>query len=282
MAIKNQRTSGPVNAHLTPGPGIYFNAFIHVYSHRAGIDNPLGTNVDVNRKPLSLCTFLVSFKTISLKYDFKHILNDFIHAYSHRARTDKPLGTNFWCQQKALSLCLFVASLKKIALKSDFIYIFYVSPYVMFHHMYIALGRSRQSIGDKILMTTERLFLFAHMLQVSKWSLQNLILYTFLMILYMYEGWSINLFLFSIVSLFMGGFTSFSVIINSNLSLIGKKTLKCKVLQTYDVNITLMKSHVGNVVVKMLKYICGWCTLSGYKCHSTSAIIVKFSDNIWS
>ena len=24
----NQRTSGPVNAHLTPGPGIYFNAFI--------------------------------------------------------------------------------------------------------------------------------------------------------------------------------------------------------------------------------------------------------------
>ena len=35
-------------------PGIYFNAFIHVYSPRAGADNPLGTNVDVNRKPLSL------------------------------------------------------------------------------------------------------------------------------------------------------------------------------------------------------------------------------------
>ena len=46
----NQRTSGPVNAHLTPGPGIYFNAFIHAYSFRAGADNPLGTNVDVNRK----------------------------------------------------------------------------------------------------------------------------------------------------------------------------------------------------------------------------------------
>ena len=27
----NQGTSGPVNAHLTPGPGVYFNAFIHVY-----------------------------------------------------------------------------------------------------------------------------------------------------------------------------------------------------------------------------------------------------------
>ena len=65
----NQRTSGPVNAHLTPGPGIYFNAFIHVYSPRAWADT-LGTNVDVNRKPLSLCPFVASFKTISLKYDF--------------------------------------------------------------------------------------------------------------------------------------------------------------------------------------------------------------------
>ena len=38
-----------------------------------------------------------------------------------------------------------------------------------------------------------------------------------------YEGCSINSFLISIGSLFMGGFTSFSVIINSNLSLIGRK-----------------------------------------------------------
>ena len=77
----NQRTSGPVNAHLTPGPGIYFNAFIHVYSHvhspRAGADNLLGTNVDVNRRPLSLCPFVASFKTISLKSDFKHVFSCF-------------------------------------------------------------------------------------------------------------------------------------------------------------------------------------------------------------
>ena len=39
---KDKRTSGPVNAHLTPGPGIPFNAFIHVYGPRAGADNPLG------------------------------------------------------------------------------------------------------------------------------------------------------------------------------------------------------------------------------------------------
>ena len=56
----NQRTSGPVKTHLTPGPGIYFNAFIHVYSPRAGADNSLGTNVDFNRKPLSLCPFVAS------------------------------------------------------------------------------------------------------------------------------------------------------------------------------------------------------------------------------
>ena len=91
----NQRTSRPVNAHLTPGLGIYFNAFIHVYSTRGEADNPLGTNVDVNRKPLSLCPFLASFKTIFLKYDFKHIFNDFIYVYSPEARADNPLGTNF-------------------------------------------------------------------------------------------------------------------------------------------------------------------------------------------
>ena len=73
----------------------------------------------------------------------------------------------------------------------------------------------------------------------------------------------------------MGRFTSFSVIINSILSLIGgKKTLKCKVWQTCDVTITLMMSHVGDVVVKTLEDRC-WS-----KCYSTSAIIVKVSDNV--
>ena len=67
--IENQRTSGPVNTHLTLSHVIYFNACIHVYSPRAGTANSLGTNVDVNRKPLSLCPFIAIF----LKYDFKHI-----------------------------------------------------------------------------------------------------------------------------------------------------------------------------------------------------------------
>ena len=84
-----------------------------------------------------------------------------------------PWGQTFDVNRKHLSLCPFVAGLKKIALKSNFIYMFF-----MFHHMYKAPCRGRQSIGDKILMTTERPFPFAHMLQVSKLSLRNLILHT--------------------------------------------------------------------------------------------------------
>ena len=76
---------------------------------------------------------------------------------------DNLFGTNVNVNRKPLSLCPFVAGLKKIALKSDFIYIHF-----MFHHIYTAPGRGRQSIGDKILMITERPFLFAHMLPVSK------------------------------------------------------------------------------------------------------------------
>ena len=120
----NQRTSGPLNAHLTPGPGIYFNAFIHVYSPRPVADNPLRTNVDVNRKPLSLCPFVLSFKTISLKYDFKHILNDFIHVYSPRARAENPWEQTFDVNRKPLSLRPFVTSFKQMSLNSDFIHIF--------------------------------------------------------------------------------------------------------------------------------------------------------------
>ena len=92
-----------------------------------------------------------------------------------------PWGQNFDVNRNSLSLCPFVASLKAISLKSDFLPFF-----TSFFHMYIAPGRGRQPIGDEKFMKTERPFLFAHMLQVSKWSLRNLVLYTFLMILYMY------------------------------------------------------------------------------------------------
>ena len=92
-------------------------------------------------------------------------------------------GQKFNVNKNFLSFCSFVDSL----IKSPWSLIFYRFLCVwVFFHMYIAPGRGRQPIGDKKFMTTERPFLFAHTLQVSKWSLRNLILYTFIMILYMY------------------------------------------------------------------------------------------------
>ena len=129
----NQRTSGPVNAHLTPGPGIYCNAFIHVYSPGARADKPWGKNVDVNRKPLSLCPFVASFKTISLKYDFKQILNAFIHVYSPGARAENPLGTNFLCQQKAL-----ITSTICCKFQTNLFEFWFNTHFLMFFHIYIA------------------------------------------------------------------------------------------------------------------------------------------------
>ena len=93
-----------------------------------------------------------------------------------------PWGQIFCVNRNSLSLCSFVASLKKISLKTDFLSFFMC----VFFHRYTAPGRDRQPTGDKNFMTTERPFLFVHMLLVSKWSLRNLIFYTFLMILYIY------------------------------------------------------------------------------------------------
>ena len=91
-----------------------------------------------------------------------------------------PWGQNFVVKRNSLSLCPFVASLIKNLCDVWFFTVFLC----VFFHMSIAPGRGRQPIGDKNFMTTERLF--AHILQVSKWSLWNLILCIFLMILYMY------------------------------------------------------------------------------------------------
>ena len=149
---------------LTPGPGIYFNAFIRVYSPRAGADYPLGTNVDVNRKPLSLCPFVPSFKTIST-----HFFHVFSHVYSPGQEQTNPWDQNFNVNRKALSFWSFVDSFEKIPLNSDFIHIFYVL-------FFYPRGKGRQTLGVKILMSTERPSLFDHLLQVLKKSLWSLIL----------------------------------------------------------------------------------------------------------
>ena len=47
-----------------------FNDFIHVYSPGQGQKTPWGQTFDVNRKPLSLQSFVASFKQISSNSEF--------------------------------------------------------------------------------------------------------------------------------------------------------------------------------------------------------------------
>ena len=55
---------------------------------------PRGQNFDVNRKALSLYSFVASFKEISLKSDLiQSFFHDLIHVYS--PRTYSPQGTKF-------------------------------------------------------------------------------------------------------------------------------------------------------------------------------------------
>ena len=77
-----------------------------------------GQSFDVNRKFLSLCSFVASFNKMSLKSDFIQCFHDLIHVYSPGAGTDSPKGQHFYINRKALSLYPFVASFKTIALKS--------------------------------------------------------------------------------------------------------------------------------------------------------------------
>ena len=62
-----------------------------------GQKTPWGQNPDVNRKALSLCPFVASFKKISLKSDF---IDNFSCFYSPRAGADNPLGSEFLYKHK--------------------------------------------------------------------------------------------------------------------------------------------------------------------------------------
>ena len=80
------------------------NFFLILYMYIApgqGLTTPWGQNFYVNRKILSLRSFVASLKK-SQKSDFIHFFHDFIHVYSPRAGADSPHGTKFWCQQKCL------------------------------------------------------------------------------------------------------------------------------------------------------------------------------------
>ena len=137
----NQKTS-PVNAHLTPDPGIYVDAFVHVHSPRAGADNPLGMKFWWQQKGLFSLPICCKFQ------------NDLFEIW-------------------------FYTHLLKVSNISLWILILYT--FLMFLRMYIAPGQGQTTFVDKILMSTEKPCHFAHLLQLSKkylWSLLSIIFYT--------------------------------------------------------------------------------------------------------
>ena len=68
-----------------------------------------GQNPDVNRKALSLCPFVASFKNISLKSDFIHNFSCFIH-YIAPGQGQTPWGQNFYININIMSLWSFAVS----------------------------------------------------------------------------------------------------------------------------------------------------------------------------
>ena len=79
----------------------YFLMFFHMYiAPGQGQTTLCGQNPDVNRKALSLCPFVASFKKISLKSDFIHNFSCLIHVYSPGAGADNPLGSEFLYKHK--------------------------------------------------------------------------------------------------------------------------------------------------------------------------------------
>ena len=69
-----------------------FYDFIHVYSSGQELTTPWGQDFDINRYTLSIWSCVASFKSISLKSDFRQFFHDFIHVYSPWAGADNPAG----------------------------------------------------------------------------------------------------------------------------------------------------------------------------------------------
>ena len=83
------RADNPLGQNVSFQPLTLYTTFhdlINVYSRRSGADN---------RNLLSLRSFAITFKKISLKSDFIHFFHDFIHVYRPGTGADNPLGIKF-------------------------------------------------------------------------------------------------------------------------------------------------------------------------------------------
>ena len=88
-----------------------------------GQTSPRGQSFDVNRKVLSLHSFVASLKKTSLKSDLNNFFHDLIRVYSPGAGADSPPGDKILMSTER-PYHPFVASFKEISMKSDFIQFF--------------------------------------------------------------------------------------------------------------------------------------------------------------
>ena len=80
---------------------IHFLMFFHMYITPGQRQTTLcGQNPDVNRKALSLCPFVASFKKNLWSLILYIIFHIFIHVYSPGAGADSPLGSEFLYKHK--------------------------------------------------------------------------------------------------------------------------------------------------------------------------------------
>ena len=124
---------------------------LYMYIASAGQITHLGQNFNVNRKTSSLQPLIL--------YTSFH---DLINVYSPREGADNPQGTKFWFQQKHL-----VTSVICYKFQKNLFEVWFYTHFLMILYMYITPG-GRQPLVDKTLISTERPYHFAHLLQVLK------------------------------------------------------------------------------------------------------------------
>ena len=116
-----------------------FNDFIHIYSHWARAENPLGTNFWCQQKALITSTICCKFQTNLFEFWFyTHFLMFFPHVYSPGAGADNPLWTKFWCQQKGLVTLPICCKFQK-----NIFEVWFYTYFCLFLYKYIAPGQGQ-------------------------------------------------------------------------------------------------------------------------------------------
>ena len=159
---------------------------IHVYISPGQEETTLGDIFfDGSRKVLSLSSLVGCFnKQLCPLISCTFFMISYMYIALWQGQTAH-YGQTFDVNRKASSFMSFLASFKNIYSASDFIHIF-----SWFNKRKKPQVRGRQPPGEIILMSTETICPFGHLLQVSKTSLWSLILYTFFHdFIHVYSPW---------------------------------------------------------------------------------------------